>query len=404
MGGPTLVVVGFAEAMAAPEVVWSLVDAGCRVVAFGRRGKAAAIARSRYAAVHEISPPEADAETAVAELRRLLEALRADGRHARLVLLALDDAAVWLCARADAPGWVFAGPSTPETLAVALDKRRQVAAASEAGIAVLPTLIARTSDDLRAPTIPFPLILRPADAVRVDGDRLRKGRNWICADEAELAAARTAWGGGGDLLVQPYVQGVGEGLFGLATEAGVVAWSAHRRLRMMNPHGSGSSACVSRTAHAALQAPVERMLAAAGWRGMFMVELLRTADGRIWFVEFNGRAWGSLALARRQGLEYPAWSVQLALGEPVGVAPSSRVREGLVCRNLGRELMHLLFVLRGRRSRAISEWPRFWSSLRAVLRPDSDGALYNWRRSDWRVFASDCYQTLAKNLSKSGSA
>ena len=95
--------------------------------------------------------------------------------------------------------------------------------------------------------------------------------------------------------------------------------------------------------------------------------------------------------------------MQQALGEAVSPA-GARLREDLVCRNLGRELMHLLFVLRGRRSQAIGDWPRFWPALRAVLRPARDGTFYNWRRNDWRVFASDCYLTLAKNLLKSGPA
>ena len=37
-----------------------------------------------------------------------------------------------------------------------------------------------------------------------------------------------------------------------------------------------------------------------------MTDLLRTEDERLWFVEFNGRAWGSMGLSRRQALKYPA--------------------------------------------------------------------------------------------------
>lgn len=400
----TLVVLGYADALAAPEAVWSLADAGYGLVAFARRGRRASIAHSRYVTLHEVRSPEADGDAAVADLVALLDALRARGGYSRYVLLALDDAAVWVSARASvrAIGWVYAGPTSADALALALNKRRQTAAAAEAGFDVPPTLVARSVTDLLAPALPFPLILRQADAVAFDGTRLRKGRNWICCDADELAAARAAWAGRGELLVQPYVaDAAGEGIFGLATEEGVLAWSAHRRLRMMNPQGSGSSACESRCADPALLGPVRSLVEAAGWRGMFMVELLRRPDGSACFVEFNGRAWGSLALARRQGLEYPAWSVRVALGERPDAAASVRAREGLVCRNLGRELMHLLFVLRGRRSRAIRSWPPFWASLFAVLRWGRGHAWYNWRRSDWRVFASDCCYTIARNLSKS---
>ena len=46
---------------------------------------------------------------------------------------------------------------------------------------------------------------------------------------------------------------------------------------------------------------------------MFMIELLRDRTGKVWFVELNGRPWGSMALSRRQGFEYPAWHVKLAI-------------------------------------------------------------------------------------------
>jgi hypothetical protein len=395
-----LVVVGFAEALAGPEVVWSLVEAGYHVAAFARRGRSGAIRHSRYVTVHDIPAPESGAESAASALRAALDGLRGSGRHERHVLLALDDAALWLCARVCATGWTFAGPAEAQARTLALDKRHQIEAARSAGLEVPATFIARTPADLDASSLPLPLFLRPADAVRLENGRITKGRNWICADEQELASAMAAWRGRGDLLVQPYLDGSGEGVFGLATSAGVVAWSAHRRLRMMNPHGSGSSACMSRQVDEALKAPVTRMLAAAGWSGMFMVELLRTPDGRLLFVEFNGRAWGSLALARRQGLEYPAWSVRLALGEVDAGDVTGKPREGLVCRNVGREVMHLLFVLRGRKSRALRDWPSAASALRDVLRVGSGSALYNWRRDDWRVFVSDCYYTLVNNLSK----
>ena len=81
---------------------------------------------------------------------------------------------------------------------------------------------------------------------------------------------------------------------------------------------------------------------------------------------FNGRAWGSMALARRQALEYPGWTVMQALDPGFSLDVPTPVREGLVCRHLGRELMHLLFVLRGSRSKAIRHWPGVGETLRAL--------------------------------------
>ncbi|CAM5798277.1 hypothetical protein [Rhizobacter fulvus] len=397
----TVVVVAFAEALAAPEVVWSLVDAGFAVIGVTRRGAPTALSHSRLVTLHDVPPPETDAALTQRALTDLLVEIGQHGGFTRHVLLPLDDAAVWLCGRAAREaGWLYSGPGSDGTLALALDKRRQVEAARAAGLDVPPTVVAESQADLEHLPFGFPLILRPAQAVHLAGPKIGKGRNWICSDSGELATALRVWNGDGPLLVQPYIEGTGEGVFGLMTDTGVVGWSAHRRLRMMNPHGSGSSACVSRHVDDASKGPIEAMLRNAGWRGMFMIELLRDGGGRLHFVEFNGRAWGSMALARRLELEYPAWSVLQALGEAPSVEALPAPRDGVVCRNLGREFMHLLFVVRGRRSLAMRHWPSFWSALRDVLRRHPGGSFYNWRSDDWRVFASDCYYTILRNVAK----
>jgi hypothetical protein len=389
--------------LAAPEVVWSLVDAGFVVIGVARQGTPTALAHSRLVTLRRIPPPEADFVAARRALADLLGEIRRDGTYRRHVLLPLDDMSVWMCSEVvHDSGWTLAGPGTQAAVALALDKRCQVEVARGAGLDTPPTVVANTVDDLETLPFGFPIILRPAKAVQVAGQRLGKGRNWICSDASELQAAGRTWGGRSPMLVQPYLDGVGEGVFGLMTPQGVVGWSAHRRLRMMNPHGSGSSACVSRQADEALKGPITHFLETVNWRGMFMIELLRGGgiDARPCFVEFNGRAWGSMALARRLGLEYPAWTVRQALGEGMPARDLPTAQEGLVCRNLGREFMHLVFVLRGRRSRAIQSWPTFWSALRDVLRPHPGGSFYNWRGNDWRVFASDCYYTILRNVFK----
>jgi hypothetical protein len=133
-----------------------------------------------------------------------------------------------------------------------------------------------------------------------------------------------------------------------------------------------------------------------------MVELLRERSGEAWFVELNGRPWGSMALARRQGLEYPAWSASMTLDHDSHVDTAKSPSPGLVCRNLGRELMYLLFVIRGPRSAAMVDWPPIWTALRAILQASHWEHYYNWRRDDKSVFFADCFYTLRNNLLKTG--
>jgi hypothetical protein len=169
---------------------------------------------------------------------------------------------------------------------------------------------------------------------------------------------------------------------------------------MMNPHGSGSSACASQLVPAQWSEAAEEFVNMSNWQGLFMIEMLRDSDGTSWFMEFNGRPWGSLALARRQGLEYPDWNVRLALDPCWRLVTSPRLQPELVCQHVGRELMHPLFLLRGPKSAALTEWPPLWKSLVGVLDVGGKRALYNWRRDDKRVFFADCLNTLLDNLIK----
>ena len=177
------------------------------------------------------------------------------------------------------------------------------------------TQLVRTADEVLSSNFDawYPIILRPVDCVPMVQGRVFKSRNWICADSDELKSAVSQWAGRVPLLIQPFITGTGEGVFGLAAPDGIRAWSSHRRLRMMNPGGSGSSACISQPVTEDLKLKAQAFLAATGWRGLFMIEILRDHSGTPWFVELNGRCWGSMALSRRQGLEYPAWHARLAM-------------------------------------------------------------------------------------------
>ena len=395
------VLVGFAEALAAPEVVWSLVDQQFEVIAFARRGQRCALRHSRHVTCYEITPPNENAEASLFELRELMRARRTQEKEGDHVLLPLDDNAIWLSDRMlGEPGWIMAGPCGRHA-ALALDKQAQLEAARAAGFQVTSTMVATEADEIPADT-PMPLILRPSKAVWESGDHLEKGGLWVCETRAELEAAFEAVEGTVPFLVQPYIIGKGEGIFGLAMPDGEVkAWSGHRRVRMMNPHGSGSSACMSQPISEDLRAAAERLIRNTGWEGMFMVELLRDRQGVPWFVEFNGRAWGSMALARRQGYEYPFWHVMLTVNPetPLPTLPSEESHR--LCRHMGRELMHVLFVLRGPRFGAVREWPSFWQTLKNVLSFRRRDYFYNWRRDDLKVFLADCYLTIHNNVFKS---
>lgn len=392
--GGSRVLIGFGEAVQAPEVVFSLLAAGHDVRVFARTGAGKRLRGLPVGHPMEIVAPEKDAKAAIEGIGKAVATFQPE------VLLALDDPALWLVTSAAKEGLVegvLPAHATSAQAVVALDKESQIAAAQAAGLAVPKTLVVRELNDLRQVDY-FPAIMKPAMAVVVrDGRIVKEGvRYLLSAEDVERIVATSHIDC--PMLVQPLIAGVGEGVFGFATDEGVVAWSGHRRLRMMNPHGSGASACEVNPPEEAIRARIDEMMAAIGWRGPFMIELLRDMAGRQWFMELNGRMWGSLALARRNGFEYPAWAVAHAL-DP-GFRPARiECRGEREVRHLGREVLHLMHVARGPKSDFHREgWPRLWPAVRTVLKPGRRPSFYNYDPDYPRFFIRDAWSTVRAAL------
>jgi predicted ATP-grasp superfamily ATP-dependent carboligase len=394
-----IIIIGFAEALSAPEVAWSLLDHGFEVLAFSRRGHHAALQSSRFVRMFHITSPESDIKAAETELKEMISSLRLSSGS--VLVMPLDDQALWLCGRCGSIHETHLVGPQGKALEAALDKRRQFELARESDFLVPICQFVDTRSDLLHTDVPFPMVFKPALAASATADKLSKGQAWICANAYELENAVKRWSGNGPMILQHFVQGTGEGVFGLRTDEGVTAWSSHRRVRMMNPHGSGASACTPiANISQEIKAACEKFLKNCDWRGLFMIELLRDSSGKLWFIEFNGRPWGSMALARRQGFEYPAWSAQLKLNpKAVLLVPQGPTHINL-CRHLGREMVHLLFVLRGAKTTALKQWPSIGKTIRDIFKIGKNDCLYNWRKNDSKVFISDCLGTVWDQMAR----
>ncbi len=382
------IIIGFADALSAPEVAFSLLGAGFRVAAFNRRNsKSIALRKCKAIEYLEVTAPEEDVHKTITELNSIWKSSQA------AAIMPLNDKAVWLCDKLSTDHEIKIVGATGTHAQLALDKRIQIEAALSARFNVPETIIIENIEDIHLITN-YPVILKPALAVAEDANRLQKNESLrYCANKQELDKAMTLWGGKQPLLAQVVCSGVGEGLFGLATTNGILALSAHRRIRMMNPKGSGSSAC---RAMPLLDYPIkeaEEMLMKIKWHGLFMIELIRDVHGKSWFVEINGRPWGSMALSRRMGFEYPAWAVLQTLG-PYFMPATPIQREYVTCRHLGMELMHILYVLRGPSSAAIPNWPSFWRTLVTTMKINKNDRWYNWQPGNKALFIKDTYETI----------
>ena len=184
------IIVGFAEALAAPEVVWSLRDSGFEVTVANRRERRTALHHSRAASILDVTPPEQDLAACVGELIGAAEARGA-------MLMPVDDACVAVCAQIaeqrSAP--IVIGPRGRQA-GLALDKRKQIDVAQHSGLLVPPTEVVQTISELRNAAAEFAVVLKDANAMRIDDGRLARGRSFVCANPDELAVAEAAWGEG----------------------------------------------------------------------------------------------------------------------------------------------------------------------------------------------------------------
>jgi hypothetical protein len=376
------VLIGFADALAAPEVAASLLAAGYHVGAFVRRSKPVTLSRVESVELIEVTAPEHDLCACMADVA---------GAAARFDLtMPLNDPALLICDQGLPQSATVAGPRGRQAQ-LAVDKRLQLTRATQAGMSVPEWTELDPRGGVPA-DCELPAVLKPALAIEALNGRARRLSPCVVTSRAEAEAVWSRWGESTAVILQRWVPGAGAGIFGLAGANGTHRLSAHRRVRMMNPAGSGSSACASSPVPADLVGPVDRFMAGAGWEGMFMVELLRSGV-TTFFMELNGRAWGSLALSRRLGYEYPAWAVARTI-DPGAELPEPPPFQDLLCRHLGRELVHLSYVLRGPR-RGAGQWPHLWSTLRDLTRPGRPTAWYNRDRGLRGVLLYDTYRTVA---------
>lgn len=116
-------------------------------------------------------------------------------------------------------------------------------------------------------------------------------------------------------ILQAYIPGDVVGACFLAVAGQVVAFFGERYLRVKSK-GMGTSTFREPFSSEALRHQVERLVSRLRWEGIGHFDFIENpATGEFSLLEMNPRLWGALNLARVNGLEFPAASVALALGE-----------------------------------------------------------------------------------------
>ena len=145
-------------------------------------------------------------------------------------------------------------------------------------------------------------------------------------------------------ILQEFIPGHGAGIFALYDRGQPIAFFAHQRLREKPPSGGVSTLSASVTPDAQMLAMAKKLLDAAAWHGVAMIEFRVAPDGKPYLMEVNTRFWGSLQLAIDAGVDFPALLLQISQGE--AVSPMSEYRVGRRMRWLLGDIDSLYLTLR----------------------------------------------------------
>jgi predicted ATP-grasp superfamily ATP-dependent carboligase len=157
--------------------------------------------------------------------------------------------------------------------------------------------------------------------------------------QARELVERTLAEGGEPLLQTPLRGTMGAAVIVVGRDGRMLA-ELHQEATRTWPPGAGDTV-LGRVvaADAELSEVVARLAGELGWTGLAQVELFRDADGRPWITDFNGRFYGSMALAVRAGVNVPAIWARDALGlDPWNGTGPQAARVGARFQWLNRDL------------------------------------------------------------------
>ena len=267
--------------------------------------------RSRFVSRHDVIPTLADDGA-------FIEAL-AERSRGFDVLLPVSTNVILACA-AQRDLFPARLPIPPlNVLRRANDKSAALAIARKAGVPIPVTYAPEDEEELDevASQVRLPAVVKLRDdagTVLEPGERYAIGRSpGELRDAYRRLHALKAFP-----LIQEKVEGPGYGVGVLAEEGRVLASFSHRRIREYPVTGGPSTICVS-VEDPRLAGYAAAVIRGLGWTGVAMVEFKKDDDYRL--MEVNPRFWGSLPLATRAGINFPALLCRRAMGEDIGSPP-----------------------------------------------------------------------------------
>ena len=285
----------------------------------------------------------ADARDSIDEFVTGLDRIVGEGRYD--VMLAGTDASLFAISRHRdrLAANVCLGLPSAEAVEAAFDRGCVAQAADRAGLEPPESRVCdRVEDALEAADqFGFPVLVKPLHTVlEVDGAACR----WASRVSVDADAVRSAVRLIGRCVVQRHVTGPVISVGAVAADGKLLASVVSRYVRTWPVEGGNVSFSETIAPPADLTERVQALAADLQWRGIFELELIALENGDFAAIDFNPRAYGSMALAVAAGAPLPALWCQWLLGTR---ADFPRARVGARYRWEDADLRHLAQCLWG---------------------------------------------------------
>jgi len=187
-------------------------------------------------------------------------------------------------------------------------------------------------DGFNLSALNFPVVIK-SDNHFLSNGAYRGGQTLLCeSQDAAIRLLESRRDSSARFIAQEYIRGHGEGAFLLIHNGETRLRFTHRRIHEIWEYGGGSSLRESSHRKVLIE-EAHRLLNSFNYEGLAMVEFRQGDDGKAYFLEINGRPWGSIALALHSGIDFPLAWLELAMTGQTGVAQKA-YRAGLRCCNI----------------------------------------------------------------------
>lgn len=201
------------------------------------------------------------------------------------------------------------------------NKANLMSIAESLSIKIPKTLTLNNCSEIDFQTLEFPVVIKPSLS------KIYTPEKWIgttvkiahSLDQLKDILVKNPHLHTHTFLLQEFIPGKGAGIFCLYEHGGEVVFFAHRRLREKPPEGGVSVLSESISVDPNLRDISRKLLSAANWHGVAMVEFRIAPDGTAYLMEVNTRFWGSLQLSIDSGIDFPKILVSKELNLPIEV-------------------------------------------------------------------------------------